>query len=63
MQYHGMARRNPNTLFAFFLVFSGAFSRFPLYLLLRCAPQKDAAALGAMGFVYIFLFLGKIKVQ
>lgn len=28
--------------------FSGAVSRFPLYLLFRFAPQKDAAAIGAM---------------
>lgn len=32
---------NPNQVF-----FSGAVSRFPLYLLFRFAPQKDAAAMG-----------------
>jgi hypothetical protein len=31
----------------FYDLFLGAISRFPLYLLFRCATQKDVAAIGA----------------
>jgi hypothetical protein len=38
----------------FYDLFLGAISRFPLYLLFRCATQKDAAAIGAKKIVTFF---------